>query len=423
MTHQIYADQYWRLDQRLRDGPVGPFVDEFASLLLSQGYGERYLRHRFVVVAELNRWLVGKKLDLAELDKRRIDQFVRYRSQGKLPDMSRRGEMATLKKFIGLIRSRAAVAAEVAVEEARDPFGEVLSAYKEYLIQEKGLACETISRYSSLVSTFLSHLFDGRPMSFSELTVEHITSFIREYAKDRSGSDSSMMVCSIRSFLRFLSSRGEIRGSLAESVPAVVSQLHKRIPCHLSADELKRLLRCCRATNPVNRRNYAIILLLARLGLRASEVARLTLDDIDWEHGELTIQGKGNRQTPLPLPKEVGNALVAYLKHGRPSCATRRLFITARAPYHPFSNGTLVSVIVNQAVKRAGLNPKKKGAHLLRHTLATECLRKGATLTEVGQILRHESIDTTAIYAKVDFVRLRCLAMPWPIASCEGGVG
>jgi site-specific recombinase XerD len=414
MIHRVYSAQYGWRDQRLRDGPVGPFVDEFASLLLAQGYPDRYLRARFVVISKLNRWLIHRKLDLARLDARRIAQFVKYRSKGKRQVMNRRGEAATLNKFISLTRSSGAVPPEEAVENSKSPFEKVLSEYQDYLIQEKGLSPTTISRYSFQVPTFLSGVFDRRSVNFSAITANDITTFIREYARDRSGSDSSMMVCSIRSFLRFLVSRGEIRASLAECIPAVASERHKRIPCHLSTAELHNLLKSCRGNDPVKRRNYAILLLLARLGLRASEVVQLTLDDIDWEHGEMTIQGKGNRLTRLPLPRDVGTALVAYLKDPRPTCATRRIFISARAPYRPFKNWTAVSTIVNRAVKRAGLNPQKKGAHLLRHTLATECLRKGATLSEVGRILRHESIATTAIYAKVDFVRLRWLAMPWP---------
>ena len=163
------------------------------------------------------------------------------------------------------------------------------------------------------------------------------------------------------------------------------------------------------------------MLLLARLGLRASEIVALTLDDIDWEHGELTICGKGARQSLFPLPMDVGEALVAYLKNGRPSCATRKLFICARPPVKPLKSSPTVSSIVCRCLKKAGLNPPKKGAHLLRHTLATECLRRGATLPEIGEILRHRQIDTTAIYAKVDFTRLETIARPWPDPCFLGG--
>ena len=253
------------------------------------------------------------------------------------------------------------------------------------------------------------------------ISAKNIMDYIRMYASGHGPADSAMMICSIRSLLRFLVFHGEIEASLVECVPAVSCRSDHRIPSHLSGRELAHLLKCHKGTSPVLRRNYALLLLLARLGLRASEVAKLTLDDIDWEHGEITIQAKGNKQTHLPLPKEVGKALVDYLKYARPNCPYRDLFISPRAPYRPLKNGSVVSSIVNRAIQRAGLNPQHKGAHLLRHTLATECLRKGATLTEVGEILRHHSIDTTAIYAKVDFTRLRALAMPWPVSPVFGG--
>lgn len=419
MTHRIYGKRFWRLDRQLRDGPVGPLVDAFASQLLSQGYPRRYLRVRFTVIAELNRWLIRKNLGLAGLNESRTRQFIRYRSTRAEP--SRRGEIATLNKFIALAKRRGAVPVAEVVPNPKIPFEEMLSAYKEHLIERQGLASSTVSRYLLQVGKFLPGVLHRRPSDVSQISAQDIMGFISEYAGEHNGSDSCMMVGSIRSFLRFLVFEGKIDSHLAECVPGVPSRRHTRLPSHLSPGELEHLLKCCQGTDPVGRRNYAILLLLSRLGLRASEVARITLDDIDWERGRLTIRGKGKRQTPLPLPVEVGDAVVGYLKHARPRCASRRVFISARAPYRPFKNGCAVSTLVNRAVKRAGLNPRNKGAHLLRHTLATEWLGKGATLTEVGEILRHQAIDTTAIYAKVDFPRLRKVVMQWPTPRLDGG--
>ena len=419
MTHQIYADRYKRLDQKLREGPSGPFVDELASVLVAKGYPEKYLKVRFKVIRALNQWLIRRKVNLSQLDTHRINQFVRYRS--KQTEMCRRGEIVTLNKLISIMKNRGVIPNEVAVCKPKSETERVLSTYKEYLIEEQGLSLTTISRYFFQSRKFLCRIFHLQPVNFSTVSAQDIVTFIREYAREHSAAESSMMVCSVRSFLRFLVLRGEIGASLVECVPTVPSRRHQHIPSHLSGEELAHLLKCSKGKRPVQRRNYAILLLLAQLGLRASEVATLTLDDIDWEQGELTIQGKGNKQTQLPLPVDVGNALVAYLKHARPACSTRRVFISIRPPHRPFKNGVAVSTIVNRSVKRAGLNPLNKGAHLLRHTLATVCLRKGATLPEIGEILRHESIDTTAIYAKVDFTRLRTLVMSWPAPSFNGG--
>jgi site-specific recombinase XerD len=421
MIHPIYTSRYRRLDQKLRDGPVGPFVDELASVLLAQGYKQKYLRTRFTVIKALNRWLNRKKIDLSQLDSETLNQFIRYRGkQNKC--MSERGELATLNTLTTIMKDRGVVPIEEEVREPNCRFEKTLSAYRLYLIEEKGLASTTIARYLFQNRKFLDHIFDLQPADFSAISAQNIVDFIRSYASGHGAGDSAMLVCSIRSFLRFLVFNGKIEATLVECIPAVSCRNGHRIPSHLSGNELSHFLKSSKGSGPVQRRNYAMFLLLARLGLRASEVVRLCLDDIDWEHGEVTIRAKGNKQVHLPLPKEVGTALAAYLKHARPACPFRNVFISPRAPYRPLKNGSVLSSIVNRAVKRAGLNPQNKGAHLLRHTLATECLRKGATLTEVGEILRHRNIDTTAIYAKVDFTRLRTLAMPWPVPYSHGGV-
>ena len=413
MTHQIYSNLGRRLEKNLRDGPVGPFVDELATTILDQGYKKRYLRSRFTVVRALSLWLVHECIELRRLDSKRVNEFIRYRSS-QSAFMGESGELVTLNTLIDIMRNNGAVPIEEKPLVPIDRIDEALSDYKTYLTEEKGLVPTTILRYLTQIRKFLSHIFDVQALDFSSISAQAIMGFIQDHASGHSAADSAMMVCAIRSFLRFLVIQGQIDASLAECVPTVCGAKDRRIPSHLTRAELSHLLKCNKGTTPELRRNYAILLLLARLGLRASEVAALSIDDIDWNHGELTIQGKGDRQACLPLPKDVGNALVGYLKRVRPTCSYRNVFITLRAPYRPFKNGTAVSAMVNHAVKRAGLNPQNKGAHLLRHTLATECLRKGATLTEIGEILRHRSIDTTAIYAKVDFTRLATLRMPWP---------
>jgi site-specific recombinase XerD len=235
MTHQIYGKRFWRLDQQLRDGPVGPLVDDFASLLLSQGYLKGYLRARFTVIAVLNRWLVRQNLSLDQLDERRIEQFIRYRSARK--NLSRRGEIATLNKFIALARERGVLPVALAVPNAPTPLEEILSLYKEHLIEEHGLASSTVSRSLWQAGQFLSG-FCLRSMDLSQISAQDIMSFIRQYAGEHNAGSSSLMAGSIRSFLRFLVFEGKIDSYLAECVPGVPSGKHKRLPCHLSSDEL-----------------------------------------------------------------------------------------------------------------------------------------------------------------------------------------
>jgi len=217
----------------------------------------------------------------------------------------------------------------------------------------------------------------------------------------------------MRSFLRYLHHKGLNDGNLAVAVPKVARWSLAALPKHLSAVNVQRVLDSCDRRTPWGRRNYAILLLLARLGLRAGEVIGLNLEDLDWENTCLTVRGKG-KSGQLPLPADVARAIARYLRHDRPRCACRRVFIRHVAPHTGLSKATAVSKIVLCALRNAGVESARKGAHLLRHSLATDMLRRGASLDEIGEILRHKSPDTTAIYAKVDVGALRSLAIAWP---------
>ena len=221
-------------------------------------------------------------------------------------------------------------------------------------------------------------------------------------------------VTALRSFLRFLLQRGAIHIDLARTLPGVASWRLSHLPKSLPPEQVERLLPVLRSKHPAGKRDYAILLLLARLGLRGGEVLAMTLEDLDWGPGEIVVRGKGQRLERLPLPAEVGKALACYLCEVRPACATRRVFIRMNAPQHGLASPVAICCIVRRALRRAGLDPDFKGAHLLRHSLATNLLRRGASLGEIGQLLRHRQPTTTQIYAKVDIAALRGIALPWP---------
>ncbi|WP_292502587.1 site-specific integrase [Mesorhizobium sp.] len=225
------------------------------------------------------------------------------------------------------------------------------------------------------------------------------------------------MVTALRSFLRFLQQRGLLATDLAVAVPGIAGWRLAHLPKALPAEQVERLLASCDRRTPAGRRDYAVLMLLARLGLRGGEVSALTLDDLDWDCGEIVVHGKGQRLARLPLPADVGAALVDYLRQDRPACSTRRVFIRIKAPRRSFVSPSTICCIVHRALKRAGLTPAFKGAHLLRHALATDLLRRGASLVEIGQLLRHSQPNTTQIYAKVDIAALRAIALPWPGVS------
>ncbi len=227
------------------------------------------------------------------------------------------------------------------------------------------------------------------------------------------------MVTALRSFFRFLFVDGQTKVELAGAVPAVPYWRHAELPRYLSPEEVERVIRACEQVSPAALRDRAIVLLLARLGLRAKEVITLELDDVDWRAGVLKVRSKGGQHDCLPLPADVGQAVADYLRQGRPTCATRRLFVGANAPHRGFAHSTCLGSIVRRAINRAGLQVGHKGAHVLRHSLATSMLRSGASLDEVGEVLRHRVAPTTAMYAKVDVRGLRPLALPWPVQGSE----
>jgi site-specific recombinase XerD len=295
-----------------------------------------------------------------------------------------------------------------------NPRHPVEESFERYLKEERRLSRASLLNTLPFVRRFLSDRFGSDPIALNELQPSDITRFVLRTVHTMSPSRAKLLVGALRSFFRFLVLRGEILTDLAGAVPTVADWRLSTVPKGIGPRDVRRLLRSCDRRTATGRRDYAILLLLARLGMRAGEVAALTLDDIDWEAGELTLQGKGPRSDRLPLPGDVGKALVAYLRWGRPRCTTRRLFVSARAPVREFADHNAVGCIVRRAIKRAGVDSPRTGAHVLRHALATEMLRRGASLPEIGKLLRHRRLDTTAIYAKVDLEALRALAPAWP---------
>ena len=253
----------------------------------------------------------------------------------------------------------------------------------------------------------------GQP-DFHQISADGIARFVQHQAERITSKDAPTVVTALRSFLRHLLIRGAIDADLAACVPTIATWSLSQVPKFLPAEQIQRVLDSCDRDTASGRRNYCILLLLARLGLRAGEVVALTLDDIDWESGVITVRGKGKRVAQMPLPVEVGAAIAAYLRRGRPACSNRRVFIRERAPLVGFASSMAIASLVDRALKKAGVESAYRGSHVFRHSLATTMLNHGASLYEIGDLLRHRRPDTTAIYAKVDLVSLRSIALPWP---------
>jgi site-specific recombinase XerD len=315
--------------------------------------------------------------------------------------------------MLTLLRERGIVAGQAL--SAQTPARQLEGGYRRYLETERRLSPATVRLYLQTASGFLSQYFGGGELHLDHLGASDVVGFVqREAARLGHPKRAKLMTTALRSFLQYARYQGLIRTDLRSSVPTVANWSMAELPRALSWEDVERLLSHCDRHTVVGRRDWAILLLLARLGLRAGEVVGLTLDDLDWERGELCIRAKGGHADRLPIPHEIGEALVDYLRHVRPGGYARQVFVRMRAPYRGFAGSVAICCIVRRALKRAGLNPVHKGAHLLRHGVATHLLRQGASLAEIGELLRHRNPQTTMIYAKVDLDMLRPLALPWP---------
>lgn len=269
--------------------------------------------------------------------------------------------------------------------------------------------------YLSFVRKFVADTLGKGQVDLPKLCADDVIKFVQRRAGNMRPRCAQLLTTALRSFLRFVHYRGDLAIQLASCVPSVASWSLSTVPRSLPAVHVRQVLRACDRKSAVGRRDYAILLLLARLGLRSGEVAHLKLEDIDWKDGYVTIHGKAARVDQLPLPPDVGEAIAAYLRDGRPKTfGNRFLFLRAKAPVAGFKDQQSVGAVVKRALLRAGIDSPRNGAHQFRHSLATEMLRHGCSLSEIGEILRHQSQNTTAIYAKVDLLSLRTLAQPWP---------
>jgi site-specific recombinase XerD len=408
MTEQFFVDP--KVRQRLHRGPLGTHLNGFAEALFEQGYAATTTKQKLLLISEMSHWLQRRRLTVEDVSDSKVETFGRYR---KRKACLRRGDILTLRQFLNFLRQAGLI--PTLVPEIEDsPVQRIEKNYAHYLSQERGLSQLTLDNYLPIVRQFLTWQFGDGEVILGKLSPQHISGFILRYAHKLSPGRAQLMVTVLRSFLRFLHQEGQIDTNLATAVPTVAKWRFTELPKFLKPEEAERLLQSCDQNTVIGKRDYAVLLLLSRLGLRAGEVVHMNLDDIHWEAGELLVRGKSSREERLPLPQDIGEALAAYLRHGRPRCSSRRVFIRMDAPRQGFSGSAAVCDIVRRALSRAGINPGFKGAHLLRHTLATTMLRGGASFPEIGEILRHQLPSTTEIYAKVDLSALRSIARPWP---------
>jgi len=391
------------------EGPLAPYASGFGACLAERGYRPRSAVVQLRLLADLSRWMAGEGLVPVALGAEETVRFLRARRE-RYVDLT--GGRA-LGPLLGYLRGLGAVPEPE--RSADSPVERLLVDYHEYLVRERGLMVSSVEGHQRVARLFLAGLAVPLEESLRGLEAGDVTGFV--VAQCRSGrlgaGAAKSLTGGLRSLFCYLHVAGWVEAGLEQAVPSVAGWRLSSLPRGLPAGEVGRLLAGCDRSTPVGRRDSAILTLLSRLGLRACEVARLSLDDIDWRAGELTVRGKGSTIERLPLPHDVGEAVVAYLRDGRPvSSGVREVFLSARAPLRELSSAA-VTAVVRYACDRAAV--ERVGAHRLRHTLATELLRAGAPLAEIAPILRHADVSTTAIYAKVDREALRTLARPWPL--------
>jgi site-specific recombinase XerD len=398
------------LYRRLKSGSHGELVERYAARLVD----ERLARHGtwrcLNVVGGFLGWIAGRRYKLANLDEHVVERYLRHRGgrQSIQP-----GDRAALKRWLAVLREDGALAPVVL--PPLTPHDLIFNEFGAYLRSERGLAPKSIVRHLPVIRRFLHEVCSGGADNLRKISQDDVIGFIERHARDWSPGTGKAMCWSLRAFLRYLHHQGLNPRSLAGCVPSMRRWKFSTLPTYLPAAQVQKSLDSCDRETVMGRRDYAILLLLAKLGLRADEVATLTLDDIDWRASEMLIRAKGRQRTRMPIPPDVGAAIVAYLRKGRPKSSCRRLFVRTLAPHVGFASGCAITMIAKAALDRAGIEGcAHRGAHVFRHSLATELLRSGATLSEIGQLLRHGSHDTTRIYAKVDIDALRTLSQPWP---------
>ena len=385
-------------------GPLAPWAAGFESWLAARGYSPWTVRHRVCMLADLSRWLAREGLDARDLTGLRAELFVGER---RAAGYSTWVSSTCVALPFAYLREVGAVPVPVTAMP-QGPWVEVLAGYHEYLVRERGLAPLTVAGYERVARLFLEQLPGERELE--RLTAAEVSGFLARECPRRSVSGARDLVACLRPLLRYLHVAGLIASPLVWAVPGVADLRDRSLPRGVEPQVVSGLLASCDRRRTVGRRDYAILLLLVRLGLRAGEVAAMQLEDLDWRRGELVVRGKRDRLDRLPLPVDVGQALVSYLQR-RGASEFRAVFLRMHAPADGLTRRGVCGVVYDACV-RAGVPPV--GAHQLRHTPATAMLRQGATLAEIAQVLRHREIKTTASYARVDRTRLRPLAMPWP---------
>lgn len=407
MIEELYEVPFFL--RRHREGQLGSHVDALAASLAAQGYAANTIRGVLSGALTFGDWLRMRGHEIADIDESLAERFVK---QARCSAAWRKTLSASVGHVLAHLRAQGAIAAV----PLPPPEPEIAQEFREWMREHRGVRTSTVEMYLPIVL----ELLDTVHGDVARLTAHRMRAFVVQRAGRHGHKRASSVVTATRVFVRFLVASGRCDATLVAAVPAVASWKETDVPRHLAPADVERVIASCDMTTPDGLRDRAVLLLLARLGLRASDVASLTLDTFEWKEARLRVAGKSRREDWLPLPQDAGNAVLAYLESARPRVRSEAVFFTLRAPFAPISRW-VVSMIVGRAIRRAGVSSPSHGAHVLRHSAAVRMLRAGSSLGEIGALLRHASIETTFHYAKVDRDLLLGLAAPWPAPPSQPG--
>ena len=393
------------------EGPLSAHIAGFARWARDRGYAWASRYRQVLLAACFSRWLGQQAVSVRRIT---TEHQVCYLRSRRRRVQVRPEDGTALRQFLAFLRHEGVIPTEMQPPRRLTPVDREVEAFETYLRTNRALTETTVAYYATFARAFLAARIGKNPVRLAQLGADDVVRFVRRQAARLQLRRAKLLTTALRSFLHYARFRGVIVLDLAAAVPTVASWSMPSIPRAIPADAVRQLLVAMDRKSVVGRRDHAIVLLLARLGLRSSEVVGLELEDLDWETGQVSVRGKGGGRTALPLPTDVGAAIAAYLQHGRPQSSSRRVFLRARAPIGGLRGPSAIGSIVRHALTRAGVQAPTTGAHQFRHALATQMLRHGASLTEIGEVLRHRSPETTKIYTKVDVEMLRTLALPWP---------
>lgn len=405
------SDVRCRGRQFIEAGEIAPLVAEFTCHLSQKGYTDLTLRGFDDAARHLAHWLAEAGIAIADVDEATVGRFARHRCRcpgGRSKRQLSRRYVERARRFVEFLAERGVVR-QTASSVATAPDCRVVE-FQDWLRRHRGLSEPTIELHGTLLTRLLPAL---RP-SPRRWHAQHIREVIIAETKRAAPGHVKKLSSTLRGYLRFLGASGRCRASLEHAVPIIAEWRLSTLPRYIDTAQVEQLIATCDPGTPTGLRDRAILLLLARLGLRAGDIVSLRLDDLDWQRATVSVLGKGRRETRLPLPQDVGDAVLDYLERGRPRVESDRVFFMLNAPIRPLVDSGAVTGIVRGAIRKAGIHAPTKGASLLRHSAATAMLRGGATLDMVGAVLRHRSPDMTAHYAKVDVTMLRQIAQPWP---------